>query len=62
MAFSPATQRATLPIRPTDLRGLSRLGIDAIVGVTDLVESMHHAIASRAHIVGRGLVGRPLRA
>ena len=59
MTFAPALQRATLPIRPADLRGLSRLGIDAIVGVTDLVESMHHTIASRAGIVGPGPAGRP---
>ena len=59
MTFAPALQRATLPIMPADLRGLSRLGIDAIVGVTDLVESMHHTIASRAGIVGPGPAGRP---
>jgi len=30
---------------PYDLRGLSRLAVDATVGVTDLVEAMHHGIA-----------------
>jgi pimeloyl-ACP methyl ester carboxylesterase len=33
------------PIRPSDLRGVSRLAIDATVGVTDLVEAMHLNIA-----------------
>jgi pimeloyl-ACP methyl ester carboxylesterase len=33
------------PIRPSDLRGVSRLAIDATVGVTDLVEAMHLSIA-----------------
>jgi pimeloyl-ACP methyl ester carboxylesterase len=59
MAFDTAAQRAALTIRPADLRGLSRLGIDAIVGITDLVESMHHTIASRAGVVGPGPAGRP---
>jgi pimeloyl-ACP methyl ester carboxylesterase len=48
-----------IPFKPSDLRGLSRLGIDAVVGVADLVESMHHTIASRAGIVGPGPAGRP---
>ena len=59
MISAPATPRATSRLRPADLRGLSRLGIDALVGVTDLVESMHHTIASRAGIVGPGPAGRP---
>ena len=42
----------------SDLRGISRLGIDATLGVTDLVEAMHHAIASRAGIVGSAPPGR----
>ncbi|GMU65269.1 MAG: hypothetical protein AMXMBFR36_15430 [Acidobacteriota bacterium] len=34
------------PLRdPYDLRGLSRLAVDATVGVTDLVEAMHRGIA-----------------
>jgi len=56
----PATpRRVRLPIRPADLRGLSRLGIDAVVGVTDLVEAMHHTIASGSGIVGTPPAGRP---
>jgi pimeloyl-ACP methyl ester carboxylesterase len=42
-----------------DWRGLSRLGIDALVGVMDLVEAMHHTIASGAGIVGPAPGGRP---
>ena len=32
-------------IRPTDVRGYSRLAIDATLGLTRLVETMHHNIA-----------------
>jgi pimeloyl-ACP methyl ester carboxylesterase len=32
-------------IRPTDIRGFSRLAIDATLGLTRLVETMHHNIA-----------------
>ncbi len=38
-----------------DLRGASRLAVEATRGVTDLVEAMHHKIAS-----GPALLGRPL--
>ncbi len=46
------------PIRGTDIRGLARLGVDATIGITDLVEAMHHTIASGAGIVGRQASGR----
>jgi pimeloyl-ACP methyl ester carboxylesterase len=39
-----------------DLRGISRLAIEATRGVTDLVEAMHRTIAS-----GPALLGRPLK-
>jgi pimeloyl-ACP methyl ester carboxylesterase len=39
------------PIR--DLRGLSRLAIDATVGVTDLVQAMHRTIAGGPAVLGR---------
>jgi hypothetical protein len=58
MTDLPVTPRASRSLRFADLRGLSRLGIDAVVGVTDIVESMHHTIASRPGIVGRGPAGR----
>jgi pimeloyl-ACP methyl ester carboxylesterase len=58
-------------IRPTDLRGFNRLAIDATVGLTDLVEAMHHNIARAPCILGRptqrpttgitGLVYRTIR-
>jgi pimeloyl-ACP methyl ester carboxylesterase len=40
-----------------DLRGASRLAIEATKGVTDLVEAMHHRIAG-----GPDVLGRPLEA
>ena len=40
-----------------DLRGASRLAIDATTGVTDLVEAMHRTIAG-----GPDILGRPLEA
>jgi pimeloyl-ACP methyl ester carboxylesterase len=41
-----------LPLTASDLRGLAQLGIDGVVGVTDVVESMHHTITSLPGIVG----------
>jgi pimeloyl-ACP methyl ester carboxylesterase len=35
----------TTHIRPTDIHGVSRLAIDATLGLTRLVETMHHNIA-----------------
>jgi pimeloyl-ACP methyl ester carboxylesterase len=58
MINSNAARRPRRPLRLADLRGLSRLGIDAVVGVTEIVESMHHTITSRPGIVGRAPVGR----
>jgi pimeloyl-ACP methyl ester carboxylesterase len=46
MTLPPAPPRA-LPLRASDLRGLYRLGVDGSVGIADLVEAMHHTIASR---------------
>ncbi|MBZ0102484.1 MAG: alpha/beta hydrolase, partial [Thermoanaerobaculia bacterium] len=53
------------PLRdPYDLRGLSRLAVEATVGVTDLVEAMHRGIvrpwpslAGAAPARTRGLTG-----
>lgn len=47
-----------LPLRPADLRGLSRLGVQAVLGVTDIVEAMHHTVLSRPHPLGKGPEGR----
>ncbi len=60
----PASRPPDAALRPADLRGWARLGIDAVVGVTDLVESMHATIARLAPPIGgpggvrtRGLTG-----
>src|SRR5436190_303815 len=42
----------------SDLRGASKLAIDATRGVTDLVEAMHHTIVGLAPIVGAPREGR----
>jgi len=53
----------------SDLRGVSRLAIDATTGVTELVEAMHQTIASRPGVFGtpgpgrtRGITGLVYRA
>ncbi|HKI01982.1 MAG TPA: alpha/beta hydrolase [Thermoanaerobaculia bacterium] len=52
------------PLRLSDLRGVSRLALDASVGVTDLVEAMHHNISQAPSLLGtpapgatRGITG-----
>jgi hypothetical protein len=58
-----ATAAKGLPLRAADLRGLFRLGVDGTVGITDLVEAMHHTIASRVGMTSpppgrtRGITG-----
>jgi len=44
---------------PSDLRAASRLAIDAVVGITDLVEAMHHNIASASMPLGKPPGGSP---
>jgi pimeloyl-ACP methyl ester carboxylesterase len=39
-------------IHPVDVHGVSRLAIDATLGLTDLVEAMHHTIARAPAILG----------
>jgi alpha-beta hydrolase superfamily lysophospholipase len=46
------------PLHLSDLRGLSRLVIDGVVGVTDIVEAMHLTIGARAGLLRAGLDGR----
>ncbi len=58
MTTTSTTPPLTLPLRSSDLRGLARLGVDATLGVTDLVEAMHHTIASGAGILGASPKGR----
>ncbi|MCX7231410.1 MAG: alpha/beta hydrolase [Burkholderiales bacterium] len=52
---SPLAPRAAGPVlHAADLRGLARLGIDALSGVTDVVEGMHAAIARPSWPLGPG--------
>lgn len=48
-----AKRREAGPRTSSDLRGASRLIIDAVLGVTGIVESMHRNISGLAPIVGR---------
>ena len=50
-----------LPLHRADLRGLWRLGVDGTVGITDLVEAMHHTIASRVGFGGHAVTQRTHR-
>lgn len=45
-------------LRSSDLHGIGRMTIDAVVGLTDLVEAMHHNIASRSALLGKPPAGR----
>ena len=45
-------------VRLSDVRGLVKLGSDATVGITDLVEQMHRTIAGLALPLGRPRSGR----
>jgi pimeloyl-ACP methyl ester carboxylesterase len=42
-----------IPLTLADVRGLCRLGFDASLGLTDLVEQMHRTIGDRAAPLGR---------
>jgi pimeloyl-ACP methyl ester carboxylesterase len=44
--------------RATALRGVSRLAVDAVTGLTDLVEAMHHNITSVSSVAGVAPKGR----
>lgn len=64
-----APRPPAVALRPADLRGWARLGIDAVVGVTHVVESVHATIARVAPPIGRpgpdrarGLTGLVYRA
>ena len=45
-------------IRLSDLRGFHRLASDATVGLTDMVEAMHHTIVRTPGILGEPAKGR----
>ncbi|MFO1325392.1 MAG: alpha/beta hydrolase [Burkholderiales bacterium] len=51
----PTSTHVTL----SDLRGFHRLTIDATLGLTDLVESMHHTILKVPGVLGKAPAGRP---
>ena len=54
----PRERSAKAPRSPIlDLRGASRLAIEATNGVVDLVEAMHHGIAAGPAVLGRLLDG-----
>ena len=57
-ASSSKPKRQPPPVQAADLRGLARLGVDAVVGVTDVVEALHHTIVSGAGVVGPAVAGR----
>ena len=44
-------------LHPSDLRGASRLATDAVIAVTDLVETMHHNIGSVSKPLGTPAAG-----
>ena len=50
--------KRALPVRLSDLRGIHRLASDATVGITDLVESMHHTIQRTPGPLGTAPGGR----
>jgi pimeloyl-ACP methyl ester carboxylesterase len=57
----PPRERSPAPCSPIlDLRGASRLAIEATTGVADVVEAMHHGIAAGPAVLGRPLEG-PVR-
>jgi len=49
-----------LHVRPADLRGYSRLAFDATIGLTNLVETMHHNILRAPGVLGEA-TGLPTR-
>jgi hypothetical protein len=46
-------------LHASDLRGFSRLAFDATLGLTDLVEAMHHTVARAPRPFGKPVGGRP---
>jgi pimeloyl-ACP methyl ester carboxylesterase len=50
--------RRRFPLSPADLRGLSRLGVQGVLGLTDVVEAMHHTVLSRPGPLGQRPSGR----
>ena len=57
-ASGPEDGVGTAHLRLSDLRGFQRLANDATVGLTDLVEAMHHTIAHTPGPLGTSPTGR----
>ncbi|MEP6702722.1 MAG: alpha/beta hydrolase [Betaproteobacteria bacterium] len=55
--MTTAKARAARQHTISDLRGVSRLAVDAVAGVTGIVEAMHRNITGSAPIVGRSRTG-----
>lgn len=60
----PSPRPLASHLRPSDLRAVSRLAVDATLGVTGIVEQLHHTILKRTHPLGvvppggtRGITG-----
>jgi len=47
---TPTTKKSLVHV--ADLRGYSRLAVDATIGLADLVETMHHNILRTPGILG----------
>ena len=45
-------------VRMSDLSGFQRLANDAVIGLTDLVEAMHHTVARTPGVLGKPPIGR----
>ena len=54
----PSGDGFAAPDSGTDLRGVSQLIINAVAGVTDIVEDMHRNIATPSSLIGRAPAGR----
>jgi hypothetical protein len=46
------------PLHPADIHGLGRLAVEATLGLADLVEAMHHTVASAPGMLGAPAGGR----
>ncbi len=57
MAHAEGSAARPLPLTLADLRGLARLGFDATVGITNVVEHLHHTISDRAVPFAKPVVG-----
>jgi pimeloyl-ACP methyl ester carboxylesterase len=55
---SPESQEPTVQLSRQDLLGVSRLVIQGVIGVTDVVEAMHSNISRVAPPIGRGRTPR----